>query len=161
MSRGHVVRVSLALACGAALLLGGCGSQPPEPGDATDGVDGPTVSEHPHPSASPIVVDALEAGERWIDLGLPDGPYTPHAEAGGTDDYRCLLLDPELVDDTFLSGVVLVPGNPELVHHAILYRVDPDQVAAARGQGRGRPHASAGPASAARGCPTRTAWSRA
>jgi hypothetical protein len=42
------------------------------------------------------------------------------------------LLDPGITADTFLSGVVLEPGNPNLVHHAILYRVDPGQVAAAR-----------------------------
>jgi Copper type II ascorbate-dependent monooxygenase, C-terminal domain len=62
---------------------------------------------------------------------MPGGSYTPRADGRGTDDYRCLLLDPELTTDVFLSGVVLQPGNPDLVHHAILYRVDPGQVAAA------------------------------
>lgn len=62
---------------------------------------------------------------------MPGGSYRPQAEAGGTDDYRCILLDPNITADSFLSGVVLRPGNPKLVHHAILYRVDPDQVAAA------------------------------
>jgi hypothetical protein len=62
---------------------------------------------------------------------MPGGTYRPQAEAGGTDDYRCILLDPGISADTFLSGVVLEPGNPNLVHHAILYRVGPDQVAAA------------------------------
>jgi hypothetical protein len=63
---------------------------------------------------------------------MPGGAYRPQAESGGTDDYRCILLDPKLAADSFLSGVVLVPGNPKLVHHAILYRVDPDQVGAAK-----------------------------
>ena len=112
------------------MLLGACGSEPPGAGDARQRTVA-SGTEHPHATPTPIVADPLEPGERWIDLGLPDGPYTPHAEAGGTDDYRCILLDPALVDDTFLSGVVLVPGNPDLVHHAILYRVDPEQVAAA------------------------------
>ncbi len=83
-------------------------------------------------SDPPVQPAALEPGERWIDLELPGGAYTPQAEAGGTDDYRCILLDPALADDAFLSGVVLEAGNPDLVHHAILYRVDPAQVAAAR-----------------------------
>ena len=74
---------------------------------------------------------ALEPGERWINLAMPGGAYRPQADAGGTDDYRCILLDPHLRTDTFLSGVVLQPGNPKLVHHAILYRVEPSQVAAA------------------------------
>ncbi len=62
---------------------------------------------------------------------MPGGTYRPHAEAGGTDDYRCILLNPKITTDAFLSGAVLQPGNPRLVHHAILYRVDRDQVAAA------------------------------
>ena len=131
MTRGPARRAAAALACAAALLVSACGSEPPGAGVAAAGDTEPSASEHAHASATPIVADPLEPGERWIDLGLPSGPYTPHAEAGGTDDYRCILLDPALVDDTFLSGVVLVPGNPDLVHHAILYRVDPEQVAAA------------------------------
>ena len=84
------------------------------------------------PSAKPVAVAALRPGERWVDLPMPGGTYRPQAEAGGTDDYRCILLDPKITGDAFLSGVVLEPGNAKLVHHAILYRVDPDQVAAAQ-----------------------------
>src|SRR5439155_14904913 len=69
-----------------------------------------------------------------IDVPMPGGSYRPQAPAGGTDDYRCILLDPKLRSDAFLSGAVLEPGNPKLVHHAILYRVDPQQVAAAKAQ---------------------------
>ncbi len=76
--------------------------------------------------------DPLEPGERWLDLGIPGGSYSPRADAGGTDDYRCMLMDPELAVDTYLSGVVLDPGDAGLVHHAIVYRANPDQVDAAR-----------------------------
>lgn len=62
---------------------------------------------------------------------MPGGVYRPTAATGGTDDYRCILLDPGIAADTLLSGVVLVPGNAKLVHHAILYRVEPGQVATA------------------------------
>ena len=86
-----------------------------------------------------MAVAALKPGERWINLPMPGGSYRPQAEAGGTDDYRCILLDPKLTTDSFLAGVVLLPGNPKLVHHAILYRVDPDQVAAARAKDSGDP----------------------
>ncbi len=77
-------------------------------------------------------IAALRPGERWITLPMPGGAYRPQAEAGGTDDYRCILLDPKIAADSFLSGVVLQPGNPNLVHHAILYRVDPEQLGAAQ-----------------------------
>ena len=59
-------------------------------------------------------------------------PYTPSAPTGvGTDDYRCFLLDPELDQDAYLTGTHVRPGNPEVVHHVILVRVPPGQVAAA------------------------------
>lgn len=90
-------------------------------------------SAHPHSSTPTAVsIAALRPGERWITLPMPGGAYRPQAEAGGTDDYRCILLDPKIAADSFLSGVVLQPGNPNLVHHAILYRVDPEQLGAAK-----------------------------
>jgi len=70
---------------------------------------------------------------------MPGGTYRPAAPAGGTDDYRCILLNPRFPADTFLSGVVLRPGNPKLVHHAILYRVEPGDVAAAEAKDQGDP----------------------
>jgi hypothetical protein len=84
------------------------------------------------PSPARVHTAPLAPRERWIDVSMPGGSYRPQAPAGGTDDYRCILLDPRLRSDAFLSGAVLEPGNPKLVHHAILYRVDPDQVAAAK-----------------------------
>ncbi|MEJ7834195.1 MAG: hypothetical protein WKF79_14870, partial [Nocardioides sp.] len=44
------------------------------------------------------------------------------------DDYRCFLLDPELVQDSYLTGTNVLPGNPDVVHHVILFRITPDQV---------------------------------
>lgn len=90
-----------------------------------------SASEHQHGGPGTVAVAALRPGERWITLPMPGGTYRPQADNGGTDDYRCILLDPKIAADSFLSGVVLEPGNPNLVHHAILYRVDPAQVAAA------------------------------
>ncbi len=96
-----------------------------------------TTSEHAGHTAealveaAPVKVDALKPGERWIDLGMPGGSYTPQATNGGTDDYRCILLDPQLTSDAYLTSVVLQPGIAGEVHHAILYRVDPGEVAQA------------------------------
>jgi hypothetical protein len=59
--------------------------------------------------------------------------YRPVAPNGvGTDDYRCFLLDPHLTRPTYLTGTYVEPDNRNVVHHVILYRVDPHQVAAAR-----------------------------
>ena len=74
---------------------------------------------------------AVASGSRRWDC--PDGgTYEPKAPNGGTDDYRCFLLDPQLANDATLSGVQVLPGNRELVHHAILYRVSPAELSAAK-----------------------------
>ena len=66
--------------------------------------------------------------------------YTPSAPNGvGTDDYRCFLLDPRLARDSFLTGTDVLPGNPDVVHHVILFRVDADQVAEARAKDAAEP----------------------
>jgi hypothetical protein len=57
--------------------------------------------------------------------------YTPSSEGTATDDYRCFLLDPELESDAFVTGVDVVPGAREVVHHVIMFRVPPDQLATA------------------------------
>jgi Copper type II ascorbate-dependent monooxygenase, C-terminal domain len=134
--------VSAALA---ALVLAGCGSSSgttagnlvPAGAAASVKPAEPVVHEHgvktsDAPEGSLQPPSTLQPGQRWIDIGLPGGTYTPQAPNGGTDDYRCVLLDPGLTTDTFLAGVDLAPGNPGLVHHAILYRVEPGDVAEAQ-----------------------------
>ncbi|MEO0605599.1 MAG: hypothetical protein AAF211_29475, partial [Myxococcota bacterium] len=44
--------------------------------------------------------------------------YTP---VGDTDDYRCFVVDPQIRDTSFLNGFSVTPGNPDVVHHVILY----------------------------------------
>lgn len=74
----------------------------------------------------------LREGERRMTVTMAD-EYTPSAPTGqGTDDYRCFLLDPELDKDVWLTGSQVLPGNPQVVHHVILFRVDPEQVAEAQ-----------------------------
>ena len=72
----------------------------------------------------------LRAGDRIQTLAMA-APYRPRAPHGGTDDYRCFLLDPHLTAPAFLTGIAFAPGNRDVVHHAILYDVPAAQVAAA------------------------------
>jgi hypothetical protein len=67
-----------------------------------------------------------------VAVGLPGGVYQPEAPNGGTDDYRCVLADPKLGSAAYVTGVQFLPGNPAVVHHSILFRVEPSQVKAAR-----------------------------
>ncbi len=131
-----------AAAISLAALAAGCTSAS-QPADTVQPAAAPSSSPEPaghvHTGAGSVSVAALKAGERWIDLPMPGGTYRPQAEAGGTDDYRCILLDPKITTDSYLSGAVLEPGNPNLVHHAILYRVDPAQLAAAQAKDAGDP----------------------
>jgi hypothetical protein len=109
--------------------------QPTRAGGATTAVSAsPSSSAHRghDTTTKPIALAPLATGQRWIDLAIPGRTYTPQAPAGGTDDYRCIVLDPHLTANTFLSSVAFLPGNPKLVHHAILYRIEPKQVAAAQ-----------------------------
>lgn len=70
-------------------------------------------------------------GEQIVTLSLPGGSYTPQAPAGGTDDYRCFVLDLPAGASGYATGFEVVPGNPDVTHHAILYKVYPEQVAGA------------------------------
>jgi hypothetical protein len=75
--------------------------------------------------------------ERLVELELPSA-YVP---AGEGDDYRCFLLDPRLEEPAFVTSAAIRPGSPSVVHHVILFRVAPDQVAEAErleGQSEGQ-----------------------
>jgi hypothetical protein len=83
-------------------------------------------------AVAPIKPKPLRAGESRMALRMAS-TYRPSAPNGvGTDDYRCFLLDPHLARDRYLTGTTVLPDNPDVVHHVILFRVDPSQVAAAQ-----------------------------
>ncbi|KRF25486.1 hypothetical protein ASG95_14085 [Phycicoccus sp. Soil803] len=91
-----------------------------------------TTSPHGHSVAVTAPPEApLRAGERFVTLRMPTA-YTPKAPAGpGTDDYRCFLLDPRLTAKSVVTGINVLPGNPDVVHHVILFRVPAEKVARA------------------------------
>ena len=102
-------------------VLTGCRSVP------AGGDRGGAAPHHPAVAAEPVF--ALRAGERVLPLQMAR-PYAPAPPHGGTDDYRCFLLDPHLDKPAFITGMGFVPGTRE-VHHTILFRVPADRVAAA------------------------------
>jgi hypothetical protein len=42
------------------------------------------------------------------------------------DEYRCFVVDPGLDVDRFLTAWQVVPGDPTIVHHVIVYTLDSD-----------------------------------
>ena len=126
----------------AAVLLAGCQS-----GSTSDAADEPTTTPEAaasspasgdqaghgegHGAGAAPASRPLRAGERFLDLAM-GSPYTPSAPTGkGTDDYRCFLLDPELEEDAFITGLDVLPGNRDVVHHVILFRVPPQSTGSA------------------------------
>lgn len=98
--------------------------------------------------------DDVEVLRAWIDAGTPIGdeadapappaapglsrvdlevmmpaPYTPTASLGPSDDLRCFLIDWPLDQVTYVTGIDVVPGQRELLHHAVIYSI-PDAQAA-------------------------------
>ena len=78
-----------------------------------------THTSHETSSAAPAL--PLRAGERFVNLTMPE-PYTPTAPNGGTDEYRCFLVDPKLTTPAYLTGSQFLPQNAPIVHHAIFFR---------------------------------------
>jgi hypothetical protein len=86
----------------------------------------------------------------WVDEGAPEGdpktaaplPTPPELELEGADihlkipapvtiqgdedQYICFSVDPGLVDDTWIDGLQVTPGNHKVVHHVLVY-LDPDR----------------------------------
>ena len=119
-------------ACGAGGAGGSATSTPAPTPAAESGSRSPSPDEHAATPASDPKPKPLRVGERRVTLAMPEA-YTPSAPNGvGTDDYRCFILDPELARDSFLTGTNVLPGNSDVVHHVILFRVPPAQLDAAQ-----------------------------
>ena len=128
-------RLATALAALALLVpLAGCVEQDTDRASAPPAAAPPSSAASSGPSdpgRSTAGLLPLRRGEHRMTLTMPE-EYTPAAPTGvGTDDYRCFLLDPGVDRDVWLTGTHVLPGNPDVVHHVILFRVRPDQVAEA------------------------------
>ena len=109
----------------AALLAGGCGSSAPPALTPVTSDSGHSA----HPSSAPAALTA-GADERIVTVAVPVG-FRPEAPTGATDEYRCFVVAPDVKGAVSITGAEFVPGNPAIVHHAILFAAYPEQVAAA------------------------------
>jgi hypothetical protein len=89
-------------------------------------------SEAGAPEGDPSLTPSIPpppAGLARTDVTLDPGEsYTPNAEL--SDDYHCFVVDPGLTANTYLVAWDVVPGDPRIVHHAIVYSPDTDEEAA-------------------------------
>ncbi|MFZ5470952.1 MAG: hypothetical protein ACOZIN_16110 [Myxococcota bacterium] len=75
-----------------------------------------------NPSDAPPAPDG-GMGLPGVDATLtPATGYTPNASL--TDDYRCLIVDPQLTQSRYVTGFEITPGVRRQVHHIILYSAD-------------------------------------
>ena len=59
-------------------------------------------------------------------VAMRDRPYT--IPASGSVDYQYFVVDPKISEDRWVSSAQIVPGNPAVVHHAIVFVRPPDGV---------------------------------
>ena len=130
------MRTPTRLAAAGTLLFGlvACGqggsaqpsAPPPAGGHSTTAAHG-----HTAPGAADDAALPLRAGERFLQLTAAK-PYTPAPPNGGTDEYRCMIVDPELAKGQYLTGVQFKPQNTAISHHTITFVVPPQDAAAIR-----------------------------
>ena len=110
-------------------VVAACGS------DADNSAAPPAAGPHSaHAGGSSAPPRPLRAGERFVELRMAEA-YTPAPpEGGGSDEYRCHVIDPGLTKTAFLTGSQFAPENVAIAHHAIVYAVPPGGAAAVRKQ---------------------------
>jgi hypothetical protein len=79
------------------------------------------------PDAIPPIPEIPEGLEIPIpDASLQINPYMSQAQHH--DDYRCFALETSFTEDKWITGIEIVPGNKEIVHHVILFEEANDVV---------------------------------
>jgi hypothetical protein len=72
------------------------------------------------PKDAPPAIDvSKEDGLPGTELTLE--PQKPYVTSGEKDQFRCFVLDPKLLTDSFLNGSHVLAGNAKVVHHAVLF----------------------------------------
>jgi hypothetical protein len=120
----------------------GQGSMPPW-GAVSTSTCAPRFGWQNNPQLTPAAIATLSA---WYKAGSPEGnpadapppvapapstlqnpslllkPPAPFSITSGTSDqFRCFVLDPKLTATRYVDGTFFVPGNPTIVHHALVF----------------------------------------
>lgn len=117
------------------------GRMPPWDAETTDTCE-PRFGWKDDPRLSDDEVELIRA---WVDAGAPEGDPSEAVELpvietmsladadarltlgqgwtaeGDRDQFRCFSLDPDLIDDVWVTGIQLEPGSRAVVHHALIW----------------------------------------
>ncbi|MGE0398188.1 MAG: hypothetical protein AB7T06_15910 [Kofleriaceae bacterium] len=126
------------------------GIMPPFSADATDDCtprhgwkEDPRLTEAEKTAIASWIEDGYAKGEMAeiaiapvVDLANKTHSLTPapYVTQGVSDEFVCFLLDPELTADAWLTGWQVRPGNPTVVHHAVLSSLPANIMTAAKAQ---------------------------
>lgn len=69
------------------------------------------------PAPLPVSDDPWQLGDPDLILTTPQ--FTPPPDV--TDTYRCFVLPTGLTDNRFIAAAQVLPGNPQIVHHALMF----------------------------------------
>lgn len=86
------------------------------------------------PATAPPPVEPPSLELSRVDLTLAG--QTPYVTSGDEDEFICFVIDPGFAQTTFVSGQQVVPGNPKVAHHALLF-TDPLRESEALANGEG------------------------
>ncbi len=95
-----------------------------------------------NPADAPKVSAAPTLGLANVDLVVKPGK--PYVTSGKGDQMRCFIIDPGIKDATWLNGIQILPGNPLVVHHALVF-MDPTNESAKLGDADGQYDCFGGP----------------
>ena len=80
----------------------------------------------------PLVASAQAASTTTVYSAQMTKPYLPQGQNGGTDDYRCFLINPKVTQDSLITQVEFQPQQRFMMHHAIMFLVGKKDLAEAK-----------------------------
>jgi hypothetical protein len=75
--------------------------------------EGDPADAPPPLTPQPIALSGVNA-----DLS-PPAPWT--LTSPSADEFRCFVMDPQIAQTSYVNGLFVVPGNPLVVHHALVF----------------------------------------
>ena len=82
--------------------------------------------------ATPLINSASPASSSIVFTAQMPKAHLPQGQNGGTDDYRCFLINPKVNQDSLITQVEFKPQQRVMMHHAIMFLVGKKDLAEAK-----------------------------